>query len=163
MNNQILISLAAPVSGKLLTLSQVSDPVFSQGMMGKGFAIEPVAGDVVSPVDGTVTLVSDTKHAFGIKTKDGADVLVHLGIDTVELKGAPFEVSIKQGDQVTQGQSVIKMDLQKIKDAGKQTTVIIAITNSNDVLDNLMMNSDSDVKAGETTAVAALKPQEKNC
>lgn len=87
MNNQILISLAAPVDGKLIQLSQVKDPVFSQGLMGQGFAIEPTNGDIVSPVTGTVTLVSETKHAFGIKTQDGADVLVHLGIDTVELKG----------------------------------------------------------------------------
>jgi len=83
MKNQTLISLVAPANGKLLTLAKVKDPVFSQGLMGQGLAIEPTSGDIVAPVDGTVTLVSETKHAFGIKTKDGADVLVHLGIDTV--------------------------------------------------------------------------------
>src|SRR5699024_660967 len=109
---------------KLLKLDQVKDPVFSQGLMGQGFAIEPSDGKVVAPVSGVVTLVAETKHAFGIRTTDGADVLVHLGIDTVELKGEPFTVSIKQGDHVTAGQAVISVDLKKITDAGKQKTVI---------------------------------------
>lgn len=163
MNNQILISLVAPVDGKLMQLSQVKDPVFSQGLMGQGFAIEPTNGNIVSPVSGTVTLVSETKHAFGIKTKDGADILIHLGIDTVELKGQPFTVSIKQGDQVTAGQEVVKMDLKMVTDAGKQKTVILAITNSNDILKQFMTsNFDQDVKAGTTVAVASVnQAQEK--
>jgi PTS system, glucose subfamily, IIA component len=163
MNNQILISLVAPVDGKLMQLSQVKDPVFSQGLMGQGFAIEPTDGNIVSPVSGTVTLVSETKHAFGIKTKDGADILIHLGIDTVELKGQPFTVSIKQGDQVTVGQEVVKMDLKMVTDAGKQKTVILAITNSNDILKQFMTsNFDQDVKAGTTVAVASVnQAQEK--
>ena len=159
MSNQTLISLVAPVDGKLLPLSKVQDPVFSQGLMGQGFAIEPTAGDIVAPVDGTVTLVSETKHAFGIKTKDGADILVHLGIDTVELKGEPFEVSIKQGDTIVAGQAVIKMNLKMIRDAGKKTTVILAITNSNDILQSLMTTDfDHNVTAGSNVAVAAIKP-----
>ena len=162
MKDQTLISLAAPVSGQLLTLAKVDDPVFSKGLMGQGFAVEPANGDIVAPVDGTVTLVSETKHAFGIKTKDGADVLVHLGIDTVELKGKPFTVSIKQGDVVKAGQSVIKMDLEMIKAAGKARTVILAITNSNDILQELMTTGfDQQVKAGSTVAVAAIKAQTK--
>lgn len=162
MSNQTLISLVAPADGKLLTLSKVQDPVFSQGLMGQGFAIEPTSGDIVAPVDGTVTLVSETKHAFGIKTKDGADILVHLGIDTVELKGKPYEVSIKQGDKIVAGQSVIKMDLKMIKDAGKQTTIILAITNSNDILQELMTTGfNKDVTAGDTVAVASVHAETK--
>lgn len=158
MKNQILISLATPADGKFLTLDKVQDPVFSQGLMGQGFAIEPSSGEIVAPVDGTVTLVSETKHAFGIKTKEGADVLVHLGIDTVELAGKPFSVSIKQGDIVKAGEAVVKMDLTAIQAAGKQTTVILAITNSNDVLDELMTtNVEQTVKAGATVAVAEIK------
>lgn len=158
MKDQTLISLAAPADGKLLKLSQVQDPVFSQGLMGQGFAIEPTNGDIVSPVDGTITLVSETKHAFGIKTSDGAEVLVHLGVDTVELKGKPFEVSIKQGDQVTAGQKVVSMNLKMVEDAGKQKTVILAITNSNDILQELMTtNFEKDVTAGSTVAVASIK------
>ena len=157
MNNQILISLAAPVDGKLMQLSQVKDPVFSQGLMGQGFAIEPTNGNIVSPVTGTVTLVSETKHAFGIKTRDGADILIHLGIDTVELKGTPFSVLIKQGDQIEAGQTVIKMDLKMIADAGKQKTVILAITNSNDILKQFMTSKfDQAVQAGTTVAVASI-------
>jgi len=158
MNDQTLISLAAPADGKLLTLTKVQDPVFSQGLMGQGFAIEPTSGDIVAPVDGTVTLVSETKHAFGIRTKDGADILVHLGIDTVELKGEPFEVAIKQGDKIVAGQHVITMDLKMVKDAGKQTTIILAITNSNDILKELMTTGfDKTVVAGTTVAVASVK------
>ncbi|MCS6109191.1 PTS glucose transporter subunit IIA, partial [Clostridium botulinum] len=118
MNNQTLLSLVAPADGKLLTLSKVQDPVFSQGLMGEGFSIEPSSGNIVSPADGVITLVSETKHAFGLKTSSGAEILVHLGIDTVDLKGEPFEVSIKEGDQVKAGDSVVKMNLQMIKDAG---------------------------------------------
>lgn len=158
MNNQVLISLAAPVDGKFMKLSQVKDPVFSEGLMGQGFAIEPTDGKVVSPVDGTVTLVSETKHAFGIKTPDGADVLVHLGIDTVDLKGEPFTVLIKQGDRVKMGQDVVKMDLKEITDAGKQKTVILAITNSKDILQQLMTKEfDQNITAGSTVAVASIK------
>lgn len=158
MKNQMLISLVSPANGKFLTLNKVKDPVFSQGLMGQGFAIEPDAGTIVAPVDGTVTLVSETKHAFGIKTKEGAEVLVHLGIDTVELAGKPFSVSIKQGDQVKDGDTVVKMDLAAIKNAGKQTTVILAITNSNDILDELLTtNIEQTVTAGATVAVAQIK------
>ncbi|GEO58610.1 glucose PTS transporter subunit IIA [Companilactobacillus bobalius] len=158
MNNQTLVSLAAPVDGRLIKLSQVKDPVFSQGLMGQGFAIEPVNGNIVSPVTGTVTLVSETKHAFGIKTQDGVDVLIHLGIDTVELKGEPFSVLISQGDQIEAGQAVVKMDLKMIEDAGKQKTVILAITNSNDILKQLMTSKfDQDVKSGTTVAVASIE------
>jgi len=162
MENQTLISLVAPADGKLLTLEKVTDPVFSQGLMGQGLAIEPTSGEIVAPVDGTVTLVSETKHAFGIKTKDGADILVHLGIDTVELVGKPFKVNIKQGDIVTAGEAVVNMDLAAIEAAGKETTVILAITNSNDILQNLMVSgSNQAVKAGSTVAVAAIKTAEK--
>ncbi|WP_371874022.1 glucose PTS transporter subunit IIA [Companilactobacillus farciminis] len=160
MDKQALISITAPASGKLLTLSKVPDPVFSQGLMGQGFAIEPNSSDIVAPVSGTVTLVSDTKHAFGIKTNDGADILVHLGIDTVELKGAPFEVLIKQGDTVTSGQSVVKMNLKMIQDAGKSTTVILAVTNSNDILNDLMITGTPEVKGGQIVAVMNVKETE---
>lgn len=159
MKNQTLLSLVAPTSGTLLTLSKVNDPVFSQGLMGQGFAIEPSSGDIVSPVDGEVTLVSETKHAFGIHTDDGADILVHLGIDTVELKGEPFTVNIKQGDRVSAGDHIVKMDLKMVKDAGKQTTVILAITNSKDILQKLMTTGfDNEVLAGDTVAVASINP-----
>ncbi|WP_334332113.1 glucose PTS transporter subunit IIA [Companilactobacillus sp. HBUAS59544] len=158
MSNQTLISLAAPVDGKLLKLDQVKDPVFSQGLMGQGFAIEPSDGKVVAPVSGVVTLVAETKHAFGIRTADGADVLVHLGIDTVELKGEPFTVSIKQGDQVAAGQAVITADWKKITNAGKQNTVILAITNSKDILQQfLMSDTNSDVTAGQIVAGANIE------
>lgn len=149
MSKQTLISLVAPANGKLLALSKVNDPVFSQGLMGQGFAIEPTSGNIVAPADGIVTLVSETKHALGIKTKDGADILIHLGIDTVELNGKPFEVAVKPGDAVQAGDPVIKMNLQMVRDAGKETTIILALTNSNDILQELLTtNFDKDVVAG---------------
>ncbi|HCD07745.1 MAG TPA: PTS beta-glucoside transporter subunit IIABC [Lactobacillus sp.] len=158
MSKQTLISLVAPANGKLLALSKVNDPVFSQGLMGQGFAIKPTSGNIVAPADGIVTLVSETKHALGIKTKDGADILIHLGIDTVELNGKPFEVAVKPGDAVQAGDPVIKMNLQMVRDAGKETTIILALTNSNDILQELLTtNFDKDVVAGTVVAVATVK------
>lgn len=158
MKNQMLISLAAPVDGQIISLSKVADSVFSQGLMGQGFAIEPCSQKVTAPISGTITVVSKTKHAFGIRTDSGVDVLVHLGIDTVELKGRPFETSMEQGTAVTRGQEIAQMDLQKIKSAGKKATVMVVITNSNDVVEALLTSEFSqNVKAGEIVAAIDLK------
>ncbi|MDN5591096.1 MAG: PTS glucose transporter subunit IIA, partial [Lacticaseibacillus paracasei] len=86
------LQLMAPVSGLAMAITDVSDPVFSQKMMGDGFGIDPTDGQIAAPVDGRIMMIADTKHAIGIKADNGAELLVHLGIDTVELKGAPFEI-----------------------------------------------------------------------
>ncbi|GKT03741.1 hypothetical protein OKN36_12770 [Furfurilactobacillus sp. OKN36] len=99
-------SIMAPVTGQMMPITDVKDPVFSQKMMGDGFGIEPTDGHIVAPVSGTVMLVAHTGHALGFKTASGMEVLVHLGIDTVELNGGPFDITIQEGATVTAGDVV---------------------------------------------------------
>ena len=94
------LDLSSPVDGKLIKLAQVPDEVFSQGLMGQGFAIEPTADMIYTPVAGKITNVFPTKHAIGIKTKQGPELLLHLGLDTVELNGTPFELLVTEGQNV---------------------------------------------------------------
>ncbi|WP_461219362.1 glucose PTS transporter subunit IIA [Lapidilactobacillus salsurivasis] len=123
----------APVSGQLEQLGAVKDDVFSTKMVGDGYAIEPTVGTVVAPVDGTIVSVMDTKHAWTMTTATGLEIIVHLGLDTVELKGVPFTMNIQAGQQVHAGQQVGLMDLKAIKAAGKGTTVITVVSNMDHV------------------------------
>ncbi|MED3929077.1 PTS glucose transporter subunit IIA, partial [Priestia megaterium] len=93
-------TILSPISGDILPISEVPDPVFSQKMMGDGFAIEPTEGKVVSPVEGEVVQLFHTKHAIGLKTEAGTEILIHIGLETVEMKGEGFEAHVKQGDKV---------------------------------------------------------------
>lgn len=126
-------TLTAPVSGKLEKLADVNDGVFSKKMVGDGFAVEPTEETIYSPITGTIVSVMDTKHAWTMKSENGLEILVHLGLDTVKLKGEPFSLDIQAGDQVTAGQQVGTMDLQKIAAANKAATVITVITNLDQV------------------------------
>ncbi len=119
--------------GEVKAISAVNDPVFSQKMMGDGFGVEPKNGIVYAPVSGTVTSVFPTKHALGLLTDNGLEVLVHMGIDTVDLKGVPFTVNVKDGDKVSAGDVIAQMDLAAIKAADKQTTIIVAFTNADEI------------------------------
>lgn len=130
VTNGATTELFTPVTGKVLPLSAVDDPVFAQKMMGDGFAVEPSDGKIVSPVAGKITMVAETKHAIGITTADGLDVLIHMGIDTVALNGQPFVVDVKVDEQVTVGQSLATMDLDQIAAAHKAATVMVVMTNS---------------------------------
>jgi PTS system, glucose subfamily, IIA component len=131
------VQLVAPVTGNVVSIESVNDEVFSKKMMGDGLGIEPTEGKLVSPIKGKVVLVANTKHAIGFKDDKGVELLVHLGIDTVELKGTPFNLNIKEGDTVEAGQYIGDIDLNQIKTAGKDTTVIVAITNSDAILKNI--------------------------
>lgn len=126
-------SLVAPVEGEVIPLSEVNDQVFSSGAMGKGFAVVPTNGVVKAPIDGEVTALFETGHAIGLTTKAGAEVLIHIGIDTVMLKGKGFDVKVKQGDQVKEGQTLIEFDLEGIKKAGYDPTVMTIVTDPHDV------------------------------
>ncbi|WP_338211362.1 glucose PTS transporter subunit IIA [Lactiplantibacillus paraxiangfangensis] len=126
----VMTTLCAPVAGRLNALKVIDDPVFSKGLMGVGFAIEPTDGQVHAPVSGQVTMVAETKHAIGLQTVTGLEVLIHLGLDTVELNGRLYELTVKVGDQVVDGQVLVKMDLTMIKQAHKAPTVITVVTNS---------------------------------
>lgn len=124
--------LASPVQGKAIPLSEMGDPVFSSGALGQGVAIIPEKGEVLAPADCTVELMYETKHAMGLKLPDGAEVLIHIGVNTVELKGKYFQSFVQDGDQVKKGDKLVEFDLEKIKAAGYNPTVCMVISNSDD-------------------------------
>ena len=115
--------------GEVIALEQVKDPVFSQKMMGDGFAVEPANGNIVSPVSGTVSSIFPTKHALGLVTEAGLEVLVHIGLDTVSLEGKPFTVHVAEGQKVTAGDLLVTADLDAIRAAGRETSTIVVFTN----------------------------------
>ena len=116
--------------GEVINIEDVKDPVFSQKMMGDGFAVEPENGHIVSPVAGKVTSVFPTKHAFGLVTDNGLEVLVHIGLDTVSLEGKPFEVKVTEGQTVAAGDLLVEADLDAIREAGRETSTIVVFTNA---------------------------------
>ncbi|WP_311482163.1 PTS glucose transporter subunit IIA [uncultured Anaerococcus sp.] len=125
--------IKAPISGKVLKLDQIKDPAFSSGMLGKGLAIDPIDGKVCSPVDGKISMLFDTFHAIGITSDKGVEILIHLGMDTVELKGKGFSSHIKNGDRIKAGQELIDIDIDLIKDAGYEVVTPVVITNLEDI------------------------------
>lgn len=129
VNSGAVDTFYTPTAGQLLAIEDVKDPTFSQKMLGDGYAVEPSDGKVVSPVDGEIMTVFPTKHAIGIKTDDGLEILVHMGLDTVELKGEPFTVNVSEGQKVRHGDLLATADLQAINHSGKGTTMIVIITN----------------------------------
>jgi glucose-specific phosphotransferase system IIA component len=125
---------AMPIQGELLSIEQVSDPVFSTRMMGDGFAIIPTGEHIVAPFSGRVEVVFPTGHAIVLNSDDGISVLIHIGLDTVNLKGEGFEVLIKQGDQVLIGDPLIKIDLNFIKNKGYDMTTPIVFLSGQKVV-----------------------------
>lgn len=121
------LSVLAPVSGQIIALEQVPDPVFSEKVLGDGIAIIPEDGKIYSPVNGTVTTVSTTLHAYGFTTKDGLDILVHVGLETVSLKGEGFKVYIKEGDLVKAGELIAEVDLEFLKNKGISSTTPVLV------------------------------------
>ena len=116
--------------GQVIELDKVQDPVFSQKMMGDGFAVEPANGQIVSPVAGKVTSVFPTKHALGLVTESGLEVLVHIGLDTVSLEGKPFTVKVEEGQTVAAGDLLVEADLDAIREAGRATSTVVVFTNA---------------------------------
>lgn len=123
-------TIKAPLSGKVVKLSQLNDQVFASGLMGKGIAIEPTNGEVCAPVAGTITSILPTKHAIGITSDEGIELLIHVGMDTVELKGVGFECFVNENEHVKAGDLLLKADLKKIKVAGFSVTTPIVVTNT---------------------------------
>lgn len=154
------VKIVSPAAGKVLALSATNDEVFSTGMMGEGFGLEPVSEKVVAPVSGKITMVADSKHAVGITTKEGLEVLVHMGIDTVGLNGEPFDLAIQDGQEVKAGQALATMFLENIKLAGLETTIMVIITNSSDKLEGLDIE-EGEVEAGKEVATAYVKAATK--
>ena len=116
--------------GEVIALEQVKDPVFAQKMMGDGFAVEPANGNIVSPVSGTVSSIFPTKHALGLVTEAGLEVLVHIGLDTVSLEGKPFTVHVAEGQKVAAGDLLVTADLDAIRAAGRETSTVVVFTNA---------------------------------
>lgn len=122
--------LFAPVTGQAIQLSETKDQVFSSGLMGKGIAIEPTVGEIYAPADGTLTVTNDSKHAYGLLTANGAEVLLHIGIDTVQMAGDGFSTQVKQGQVVKKGDLLGTFNIDKIKTAEYEATVMIIVTNT---------------------------------
>lgn len=124
--------LDAPIKGEIIPLNDVNDDVFSNGVLGEGIAVRPSEGKLVAPADGTVLMVYETGHALGIKTKGGAELLFHIGLDTVKLKGKYFKPVVEQGQEVKKGDTLIEFDLDKVKKAGFDITTMMVVTEYND-------------------------------
>lgn len=142
------ISLVSPMTGKVISLEDVPDPVFSQKMMGDGVAVIPTEGTVLSPVNGEIIQVFPTKHAIGILGENGAEILIHIGLETVGLEGEGFTAKVEKGDKVKQGDLLMQVDLSVIEEKASSTITPIIITNSDDMSD-IEKNSLKQVTAGE--------------
>ncbi|WP_370829150.1 glucose PTS transporter subunit IIA [Fournierella massiliensis] len=142
------LTVVSPLAGKIIPVEEVADGVFSEKMVGDGFAVEPEADEVLAPADGEITLVFDTKHAFTMRTAQGVDLLVHMGIDTIRLNGEPFTLSIKQGDVVKAGQPIGTMDRAAILAAGYRTVTPVVVGNLAD-LGGFELTHTGEVKAGD--------------
>lgn len=140
--------------GQVIALEQVKDPVFAQKMMGDGFAVEPANGNIVSPVTGTVSSIFPTKHALGLVTEAGLEVLVHIGLDTVSLEGKPFTVHVSEGQKVAAGDLLVTADLDAIRAAGRETSTVVVFTNG-DVLKSVKLEQTGSLAA--KTAVAKVE------
>lgn len=143
------MTVCAPVKGRLVPLSKVNDPTFAEGILGKGAAIIPEEGNYVSPVKGTVITVFETKHAIGIAADTGAEILLHVGLNTVNLQGRHFEALVKDGDAVEVGTPILKVDLKALREAGYDTITPVLVTNSMDYAEVTAME-EKEVASGET-------------
>ena len=140
--------LVSPLDGELLPLSEVKDEVFSSGAMGEGVAIEPSQGVLHAPANGRVVMAFPTGHAIGMKTKDGAEILMHIGMDTVNLQGKGFETLVDKGDEVKAGDELVKFDIDEIHSAGYIVTTSIVVTNSKDY-EKVSVVRQGEVKVGQ--------------
>lgn len=154
------VQIVSPVSGTVLDLGEVPDPVFSSKAVGDGLGVEPdsttTSTEILSPVTAEVTMVAGTGHAIGLKTQAGLEVLVHLGVDTVELEGKPFSLTVSVGETVSAGQRLGTMDLAAVREAGKEATAIVVLTNTPTHLESLSVTTGA-AEAGSPIATAELK------
>ena len=126
------LTVYAPFGGNAIAMEEIPDPVFSEGILGKGCGLEPAEETVCAPFNGTVTQVIDTKHAVGVTSKDGVELLIHVGMDTVAMNGEGFTNTVKEGQEVKKGDLILTMDLDKVRAAGHPTTIMTIVTNGDD-------------------------------
>lgn len=150
------VVIAAPIKGKVVSLNEVPDPVFSDKMMGDGVAIQPEEGMVYAPVDGEIAQMFHTGHAVGIRTKEGVEVLIHIGLETVSLEGEGFTTKVEQGDRVKTGQPLIQFSLDTVKEKAKSTITPVVVTNM-DLVDSLAPKLSEQVDVGEPVMEVKLK------
>ena len=150
-NKNEVLEFVSPVEGKVMELSEVEDKVFSQGIMGNGFAVELTSGTVRAPFSGEVTVVFPTGHAIGMKRADGLEVLIHIGMDTVQLNGKGFSLKVKQGDYVSAGDVLVEVDLDYIKSEGKSLVSPVVFPNGQAV----SLNVQGNIKTGQDVVAIA--------
>ncbi|TVW64970.1 PTS beta-glucoside transporter subunit IIBCA, partial [Streptococcus pneumoniae] len=136
----------SPISGEIIPLSDVQDKTFSDKLIGDGVAIIPSEGKVYAPFDGKITNIFPTKHAIGLKSDEGVELLIHIGLDTVELKGQGFISHVEEGDRVFKNQLIFEMDLNLIKTKGYETVTPVIVTNTNDFLDVLVLPNNQTIE-----------------
>jgi sugar PTS system EIIA component len=142
-------TIVAPLSGTVVPLEDVPDPVFAQKMMGDGIAIDPTDGDVVAPVDGEVIQLFPTKHAVGLRSEAGVELLIHVGIDTVAMNGEGFTAHVQAGDRVKRGERLLSVDFSLVREKAKSAITPIIITNG-DALATLEKKAEASATKGET-------------
>lgn len=142
------VTLTAVAAGRIVRMGEIPDEVFAQGILGQCCGIDPTEGSVYAPCDGRITQVPDTLHALGLSGHNGVEVLLHVGVDTVEMKGAGFTAWVKAGDPVQQGQKLLTMDLDRIRAAGHPAVVITVVTNSDD-FSNIDLVAEGTVAPGD--------------
>lgn len=142
-------ALKSVVEGEVVPLNEINDQAFSTGALGKGIGIKPISHVIHSPIDGEVLTVFPTKHAIGLRSDQGVEVLIHIGIDTVSLEGKYFTMNVKQGDRVRTGQPIGEVDFEKVREAGYDPTTIVVITNTNDFLDVIPTSNNQLVKSDD--------------
>lgn len=135
--------ISRPLDGKIIPLEEIPDPVFSSGAMGKGVGIIPSGNIITAPFDGEITLIAESKHAVGLRSKDGIEVLIHVGLNTVELKGTPFDVHVSDGDAVTSGTKLLTVDFEKIKEHELEIITPVIVTNTNE-FEDIIVNDHSE-------------------
>lgn len=133
--NNAKITIGAPIEGEVVPISEVSDPTFGQEILGKGIAIKPSVGKVFAPVDGTIAIMFDTKHAVSLLSDEGTEILIHIGLDTVALKGEHFTTHVKAEDKVKKGDLLLEFDMEKIQEAGYPVISPVVICNTPDYKD----------------------------
>ena len=125
-----LEEIYAPVAGKAVAITEVPDPTFAEGLLGNGIAIEPTDGKVYAPCNATVDMMFETGHAVSLVSESGAEILIHVGLETVSMEGKPFTVHVHDGDKVTKGQLMLEVDLEAVKAAGLPTITPVLICNT---------------------------------
>lgn len=147
------IEITSPLNGKYVKLEDIPDPVFAEKMMGEGFGVDPTDGEVVAPVAGTVMQVFPTNHAVGIKTNNGLEVLIHIGLETVAMEGKGFEGHVSEGDKVEKGDKLVTFDMDLVKSEANSTISPVIITNS-DVLDSFDLKEVTDLDRADTVVAS---------